>query len=292
MNPVGQFVRGVIEAMPDMVWTALGALFVWGLTTLSNRMSNSHARKMLKVQLDHDSTERQRERKATMKREVLLPALDAGAQCMTLVAQLSNPEASQSKIDDGLIVAGQKLGKAAAMCSAETWEILGRLQHAIWELQSDMSFLRVPMLAAHASAVYAREQAQVAVREMEKSNADQRQAHADRGFQSGDTAKADRALAIANVYLAAMTARDREASLQLVAIQIAMLEKLEDQYSRLSDLNLDAILALRFELGFEWDADEIKEARKRLLAEHQRIVGSMLERLKSVHAEHGGQPAS
>lgn len=285
MIGIGKFIKEMIAALPSEVWTGLGAVAVWALTTLTNRMSNSHARKLLKVQLDHDSEERQRERKAAMKREVLMPALDAGAQSMSLIAMLASPDVNQAKVDDGLMAASQKLVKACAMCSAETWEVIGRLQHALWQLQNDMLYRRLPLLSASAAASYAREQAQVAVEEMERANSEQRQVHGKRGYALSDYEKIGRVLAVSNEYLNAMSAREREAALELLTVQIEMLEALEERYPHLNTLNIDAVLALRMELGFEANDHEIKETRKRLFVEHQKIVDDMLDRLRKLRAD-------
>lgn len=275
MIELGKFFREMIAILPSEVWAALGAVAVWFLTTLTNRMSNSHARKMLKVQLDHDSDERQRERRAAMNREVLLPALDAGSHAMTLVSQLINPEANTNAVNDALVAANQKLVKAAALCSPTTWEAVGRFQNELWQLQADLSFLRRPMMMAHAEGTYASTQSRIAVSEMEKANADQRQAHAQRGYQAEDVAKVDRAFEAAKVFLESMMTRERDASKAFLKSFLAMLDHLEAHYPTLSGLNLEAVAAIREELGIPVDTESRLEVRQRLLEGHQRVVANM-----------------
>ncbi|MFY3134561.1 hypothetical protein ACOTF1_26295 [Achromobacter ruhlandii] len=285
MTEFAKFIKEVIAALPSEVWTGLGAVAVWALTTLTNRMSNSHARKMLEIQLDHDSDERQRERRAAMNREVLLPALDAGSHAMTLVSQLIDPEADTNVVNDALVAANQKLIKAAALCSPSTWEAVGRFQNELWQLQADLSFLRRPMMMAHAEGKYAVGQSRIAVAEMEKANADQRHAHAQRGYQAEDVAKVDRAFEAAKLFLESMMVRERDASKAFLKSFLAMLDHLETKYPTLSGLNLEAVAAIRAELGIAVETESRLQVRQRLLEGHQRVVANMRSAYEELHQQ-------
>ncbi|WP_313377991.1 hypothetical protein [Achromobacter insolitus] len=264
MTALGEVFKNLIDALPGEVWTALGALTIWGLTTLTNRMSNSHARSMQQDQLVHDSSERQRERTYAIKRQVFLPAIEAGASCMTLIRQLCDAEADNERVSAGFADLNMKMTAASALASDDGWVAISDLQNAMAGLYTDLSMKRGPIELERLKLKYAREQAQIALQEQERANAEQRRAFGERGSNPDDWERAQRSLIISRHYFDSMQRLQAEAGKSLALAVHDAFKLYLDRLPQIGDLSITCLVALRTDLGMK--------SNEALMREHQRAA--------------------
>jgi hypothetical protein len=65
------------------------------VSAVSSWRSNRNARLHVKLQLDHDTEQRNRDRLMTMRRDVYIPGVEAIVACQGLLGQFSNPDTDQ-----------------------------------------------------------------------------------------------------------------------------------------------------------------------------------------------------
>lgn len=81
-----------LHHVPEVVWAALiAALVAFTSTVLSNRNS----RKQLKLQLDDNALQRDRDRTMCLRRDVYLPAAEALARLQGALGKLTSVNADQ-----------------------------------------------------------------------------------------------------------------------------------------------------------------------------------------------------
>jgi hypothetical protein len=291
MNAFGQFSRELISALPSELWAALGAFAVWALTVLTNRISNSHASQMLRDQLAHDSAERQREREYAIKRQVYLPAIEASAHATSLLAQLCHADIDRHNIEIGLADASTKVAAASAFASEETWLAMMKLQQAMGRLHSDLSANRGPIELEHLNLKYAREQAQIALQEQERANAEQRRAYGERGTNPEDLERATRVMAISRLYFDGMQQRQNETSNRLGQAMHESFKLYLDSLPLIGELSIACIVALRAELGMKTDPALMKESQQAMIAESRAEAQAVMARMAASWKENGSDDA-
>jgi transcriptional regulator of NAD metabolism len=93
MTDTQSAVGPIIYGIPLALWVAIGAVVFAPIISLAGViLSNRNVRKNLKIQLDHDAEERDRERKMTLRREVYLETAVAMTHVNQVLARAWNPE--------------------------------------------------------------------------------------------------------------------------------------------------------------------------------------------------------
>lgn len=281
MIALGQFFRELIAALPGEIWTALGALAVWWLTTLTNRMSNSHAQKLLTAQLEHDSSERQREREHTLKREVFLPALEAGSQSMAILGRFCEPDADVRTLNSDLQVAYGKLAAAGSLASVEAWTSVAKFQQALGALQFELAASRGPMNLAQLNLQYVRQQASIALREQEDLNAELRRADVKAGDESADRVRVERAFRSAQILFDDMQTRGAKIERELNVAMLVTFSLLCDRLPSIAEVGLVCIAAMRTELGLPTDVAALAAAQQVMISDTKSAMESLRARVES-----------
>jgi hypothetical protein len=90
---------GVLRSVPDVIWSGLIAsvLALGGVLIIDGRNT-----KRLKLQLEHDANEKAKERTATLRREVYLPAMEELVNANAHLASLPQLDLSKVNAADGL----------------------------------------------------------------------------------------------------------------------------------------------------------------------------------------------
>ncbi|MFF7398875.1 hypothetical protein ACFZAI_20655 [Achromobacter sp. NPDC008082] len=290
MDELSLLIKEIIDLFPSMFWTAVGGLLVWLLTTLSNRLSNSHSRKMQRAQLAHDSTERERDRQYVVKRDVILPALEAGGHALMLLPELCRADVDPIKLSREIANAIMKMGAASAIGSLETWAVIGRYQLAISTLQSELSLMRGPIEFEYLALKHAREQVNVANRELEAANAEQRKAHGENGYRAEDVMRVERIFEASTLYFSSMNQRQKDAAAKLNAAMLQSFQHFREKMPLLAELSLTCAVALRSELGMKSDVAAMRAVQAELLAENDKLLGAAAERIRSLFEESPAQP--
>jgi hypothetical protein len=282
MSEFSLFVKEFIEAFPSTFWTAVGGFLIWLLTTLSNKMSNAHARKMQRDQFKYQADERLRERQYEVRREVILPALEAGNQALALLAELCRADIDPIRVNEGIANAGIKLGAASAMASIDTWTKIGKYQNALSKMQSKLALMRGPIELESLKLKYAREQVNVANRELEAANAEQRKTHGEKGYRAEDVARVNRIFEASMLYFDSMSQRQNEASERLNDAMLQSFQRFREELPALANLALDCVVALRTELEIPSDEAVMFALQAELLAENDKLLGDAADQIRSL----------
>jgi hypothetical protein len=134
----------VLAGIPESIWGIIvGAL----LTLIPVIVSNRHSRKQQAQQLQFESTERQRERRVNLRRDVYLPAADAIVGMTGAAAKLLGGDPSSA---DQIIAGSQAFGAALTriqmVATPETVRRVGEYQRAFLKAISLLQRLNHPMM--------------------------------------------------------------------------------------------------------------------------------------------------
>lgn len=283
MGKVSLFIKEVFDAFPSIFWTAIGGFLVWLLTTLSNKSSNSHAREMQRDLLEYQAAERQRDRQYEVKSQVILPALEAGSQALSLLAELCRADIDPIGINEGIAKAGMKLSMASSMGTMETWTAISRLQNAISQLQSELSLMRGPIELENLNLKYAREQVAIANRELEAVSAEHRRLQGENGYQEADDQRVTRLFASSTRYFKLMSAQQVEAGKKLNEAMLQSFQRFRQELPALATLSLQCIVVLRAELGMPSDEVAMSALQAELLAKNDELLGAAADRVRSMY---------
>lgn len=128
------------------VGAIFGALLATVVTVLSVSMTNRHSRKQQEQQLDFESTERQRDRIASLRRDVYLPAADAFTGLISGMSQLMKIEASDGDLHGVAQAFGAALTRIQMIASPETIRRVADLQREFVSTISILNQKRFPMI--------------------------------------------------------------------------------------------------------------------------------------------------
>jgi hypothetical protein len=93
----------LLKSVPDVVWSGIFASAITSAITLGGVLiSNSGNASRLKLQLEHDATEKAKERTATLRREVYLQFVEELAKINAHLPSLAQADISKTNIGDGL----------------------------------------------------------------------------------------------------------------------------------------------------------------------------------------------
>lgn len=290
MVALGQFIKNLFAALPGEVWTALGALAVWWLTTLTNRMSNAHARKLLTAQLEHDSSERQREREHALKRDVFLPALEAGSQSTVILGRFCEPDVDVRTLNSELQAVYAKLAAAASVASVEAWTSVAKYQQALGSLQLELAASRYPMSLAHLNLQYVRQQASIALREQEELNAELRRSDGKNGAVPAERARVERAFRSAQLVFDNMQARGVSLEKELNAAMLVTFSLFCDRLPGIAESSLSCIAAMRTELGLPTDVAALATAQRAMILESKSAMEALRAKVEAELSD--GAPAA
>jgi hypothetical protein len=129
--------------VPDTVWAALIAA---GVAFFTTTLSNSNSRKQLRMQLNSNALQQDRERAMALRRDVYLPAAEALARCQGALGRLSSMKADQEAIAQQLVADIATLSKIHLVAGESTIIALMAYQKALMPAYIELLELRAPML--------------------------------------------------------------------------------------------------------------------------------------------------
>ncbi|HVZ19090.1 MAG TPA: hypothetical protein VG897_18375 [Terriglobales bacterium] len=137
---------GLLAMIPESLWGVIvGTLLTLLSTLLVTSLTNRHGRKLQAQQLQSKSTERQRERHATLRRDVYLPAADAFTGVVSGMARLLNVEVPDDDIADRAQAFGAALTRMQMIASPETIRRIAEFQREFLGTLGMLQQLRLPM---------------------------------------------------------------------------------------------------------------------------------------------------
>jgi hypothetical protein len=132
-----------LQHVPDVIWGALiAALVAFTSTVLSNRNS----RKQLRMQLDSNARQQDRDRTMALRRDVFLPATEALARLQGTLGRLTSVHADQEAIGHQFVTDFATLAKVHLVASESTITALMAYQKAFMPAYLELIELRAPMV--------------------------------------------------------------------------------------------------------------------------------------------------
>jgi len=128
--------NSLIQSIPDVVWSGVAAAVMAFVATLGGVIATSRGNtKRLKLQLEHDTAEKAKERLVALRRELYLKAVDANARGLAYFGTLPQSDLTKPDADvpfrNVLAVAGQLqlvVGQATAQLISDLVSAYGELQ--------------------------------------------------------------------------------------------------------------------------------------------------------------------
>jgi hypothetical protein len=243
-----------LHHVPDVVWAALsGAVVASGISLFTTILSNRNSRKQLRMQLQDNGLQRDRDRAMALRRDVYLPASEALTRMQAALGQLTDIGADQARIGRHISTGMGILYKAHLVANAPTVRALMAYQAAFMPVYLEVIMLR-SSLVVHKMGI-----------ETQQKFIDRADAEYQRIVQimkqhniagSTDRAAFERLNAQSVVELQALkTHSDKQSVLrsQLFAGQMALGEKLAEALAKTAAVLPDALISCRHELEMPID---------------------------------------
>jgi hypothetical protein len=136
--------------MSDILVTALiaaGAVLAGAsLSLLGTWRSNVNSRRQLRMQLDHDALQRDKERWMAMRRDVYLPAAESVMRAQGLLSQLSSPDTDLSVVTQQLQSELATLAKVHVVGRQETVRAVMEFLQALMPAYLDLAKARTDLV--------------------------------------------------------------------------------------------------------------------------------------------------
>ncbi len=268
--------ESLITSIPATAWSAIiGAILALSGVLLSNRGNNSR----LQIQLQHDATEKARERTAVLRREVYLRAIEELAKANSHLADLPNLDSTKVNIGDGFQGFFSAAARLQLVAEPSTSLLVNRLVGEYAELLFELMARLQPAHAARsdiqiADHHYNLAQAEVTrvLGEMTKLNESGKADPAafdalqsSFAFQQGQSAK---------------FATDRDAawsrfSAANIAFQRAVFAGVRDLASR----QIPVMIELRRDLGLSGELDELEGQMRQQMQRLEERFNALVARL-------------
>lgn len=120
-----------IASVPDVVWAAVLASLLTLSGVIASNRSNSYR---LKLQLEHESTEKAKDRKATLRREVYLYASEEMVKVTAYLASLPQMDLTKINAGEGLTNFGAAVAKLQLIAEPETVRLITELYGKLGQL--------------------------------------------------------------------------------------------------------------------------------------------------------------
>lgn len=114
----------LLERVPAVIWSAVLAS---GLTLTGVMLSNRSNTKRLLTQLEHDATQKAKDRMATLHREVYLRLAEEMAQASSFLGKISQLDPAKENIADGLAELFATGAKAQLIAQPDTSRLITEL---------------------------------------------------------------------------------------------------------------------------------------------------------------------
>lgn len=128
--------------IPDVVWAALiASLLTLGGVSLSNRNSRIQTRN----QLNHDSSQRNREREMALRQDVYLRACEGIAKGQNILIRLTNLELSEQEVADDSSVNATMLAQIQVVGTNETLRAVSTFTLELGSAYLELILKRLPI---------------------------------------------------------------------------------------------------------------------------------------------------
>ena len=135
-----------IAGIPAAVFGNVVSGVVGSVTTLFGvLLSNWHNRRLKRSELDHDATQRDREREMTLRRDVFLPAVEAAFEMQFSVGALANLELPVGAVTQRFQASNASFAKVAAIGAQETVTACQLLSNGLGSAFLDLSLQRAAL---------------------------------------------------------------------------------------------------------------------------------------------------
>ena len=130
-------IQALLQSVPTIVWSgALGAV----IALIGVLVSNREGRRRLQIQLSHERNLRTDERNSQWRRELyadLLSAVKIVVDRMGMSSVRSRRERDKNPVGDAFDDLSFLINKCTTICSVETAEVIGRIEHKLKYFDTD-----------------------------------------------------------------------------------------------------------------------------------------------------------
>ena len=132
-----------IASIPDVIWAAvIASLLTLGGVLLTNRGSS----KRLRMQLNHDSAQRDRERQMALRRDVYLPAAESVTRLQALLGSLIDLRTPDENLSRESTTHIAVISKISVIGSIKTVAAVSALLNEFNSAFLDLSFHRIILI--------------------------------------------------------------------------------------------------------------------------------------------------
>jgi len=274
-----------VKSIPLALWTAVfGSAFTLGGVLISN----SNNTKRLKIQLAHDASEKDKERRISMRRVAYMEICDELTKASAFIGALSTRDLSDSKLADETRGLNSAISKAGLVAEDATVLKLSIMAERFTKTLADAFDAAAPVSSA-ASSIKIKDE----YIEKESAEIDRLRLAISMHLESGSVDED----VLSALRLAKNSAYERreswyaERSAAHEARMKALSEYMKFLAERVPELasdNLEMMAALRLELGIATDFKAMRDA----LVERQKSLQAVIAKAGEKAAQHGGGEAS
>ncbi|WP_077045828.1 hypothetical protein [Pseudomonas sp. KK4] len=267
-----------IKSVPDVIWSGIVAS---GITLFGVMLSNRDNTRRLKMQIDHDSKEKAKDKMSNLRRDVYLKVIEDIEATNLHLGTLSNRDLVNSNMNVEILAITASIAKLKLVAEPETARLAGELSAAFGALFLKLMPRLLPLLNATSDieindSAYIANSAEASriLRDLHKFNEEGRQDamifqalqnNYDFFFAQAQQYSDARALAYVN-----RDVRMREFNAMLVP-----------EMKKLSKLQLKVMIAIRKDLGIASDAVDLQRQLERHWAVMEAGLGDAMKELKS-----------
>lgn len=262
----GSLVLYLLHHVPDTVWAALIAA---GVAFVTTTLSNRHSRKELRMQLDHNASERDRDRAMALRRDVYLPAIEAVTRTQAALGQVVDLNADVSALSKQMVADFSTIAKVHLIAGEATVRGLLAFQKALMPAYFELLTRRASLDLRRGAIATEQSLFDRALAEHQKLTQMMQQINL---ANSPDAPAAmERVKAQADIQMKEMKAHaGKEAALhaEQMADHLSVMQRLTELSSGVAELMPETLLSARAELDLPIDPD----LYKRLFVEQQEAV--------------------
>jgi hypothetical protein len=277
-----------LHRVPDVIWAALIAA---GISYFATRQTNKNSLRVVTLQLQHDSEERDRERAMALRRDVYLPAAEGIVRAQQLLGQLVNPALELQDIQKEITNALVAISKIHLVGDQATVEAVMAYNRQLLLAYFELLKLRMPITYKDFEAKGYQGMGDRTALETTRTNELMKQFNI-----SGQTDKAawDRLVQMSEAEQRLMRqqyARAAELRAANLLAQQSMALRASELSAECAALNPDAVLAARRELGLPIDEAVYRQRFAEQAAEARAAAAEFIGGLQTKTPPEGGAPA-
>lgn len=239
--------------LPDKLDAIYGALVGGGVAIIVSFLSNRHALKRLKLELSHQTQQRETERQLALKRETYIPLLEAASRAMSFYGEIATVSMELIRKPEPINLLSQHIAKLNIVASKEVVEAvnIAHKQIVIGIIKLFKERLAIEVITAQISSV----ESQIKLYELKSESFNQRfEKHIDAG--TGGEPLRDALMRLASEHreiVQKLFSQKSSLQLQKATAELHVSRLAIQDIQKFAPQNKMILLAIRKDLGLEFD---------------------------------------